>query len=546
VHQPRRGFPDRAAHPTNPVPENVMKLSRWALVAAPLALGACGGFGSAMTAHTDVVAKAAGKELKVEDAAQLLAANPQIPADPQVVRALADLWVDYTLLATAAAEDSSLSVLDMEKFVEDQREEMTVMRYLEANVRVDTSWTDAELEQKWNTEGPGSEIRARHILLSPGGAQEGGPEPTPEQRQQKRQQAEAIQRRAAAGEDFAALAREFTEEPGGKERGGDLDWFGRGRMVPQFEEAAFKLQPGQVSPVVETPFGYHVIKVEDRRQQAMGENREAFRQQLQGTARQTAVNAFVDSLKKVATVQVEAGAPAALKELAAQENLSLRGRAASRSLATYKGGEVTTGEVAELLQGASSSDRESMKDAPEDQIKPFLEDQALREFLLQEARNKNFRLSNAAVDSIRNDARSAIRQVLQLAGFEGRRFPRGKQGEGAISEAVRTLMEQAVAGQRPIRPLGKLGYALRNAYGADVNTAAFQKVVDRMKAIRAAIPPQPGPGRNMPQGQPQGGMPQGMPQGADPRMQGPPQPQGQPAQPQAQPAQPAPTPAPAP
>ena len=517
-----------------------MKLSRWALVAAPLAFGACGGFGSAMTAHTDVVAKAAGKELSVEDAAQLLAANPQIPADPQVVRALADLWVDYTLLATASAEDSSLSVLDMEKFVEDQREEATVMRYLEANVRVDTSWTDAELEQKWNTEGPGSEVKARHILISTGGAgQPGAAEPTPQERQQKRQRAEEVQRRAAAGEDFAALAREFTDEPGGKERGGDLDWFGRGRMVPQFEEAAFKLQAGQVSPVVETPFGYHVIKVEDRRQQAMGENRAAFRQELQGKARQQAVNTFVDSLKKVATVQVQPGAPAALKEMAAQENLSLRGRAASRSLATYKGGEITSGEVAELMQGASMQDRESMKEAPEEQIKPFLEDQALREFLLLEARNKNFRLSNAAVDSIRTDARSAIRQVLQMAGFEGRRFPRGKQGEGAIQEAVRTLMEQAVAGQRPIRPLGKLGYALRNAYGADVNTASFQKVVDRMKAIRAA-----NPAPQQPQGIP-GMPPQGsMPQGADPRMPPPgtdPRTQGQP-----QPAQPAPTPTPAP
>ena len=68
-----------------------------------------GASGEAMTAHTDVVARAAGKELRVEEAPQMLAANPQVPADPQVVRALADLWVDYTLLATAVAEDTSLA-----------------------------------------------------------------------------------------------------------------------------------------------------------------------------------------------------------------------------------------------------------------------------------------------------------------------------------------------------------------------------------------------------------------------------------------------------
>ena len=517
-----------------------MKLSRWALVAAPLAFAACGGFGSAMTAHTDVVAKAAGKELRVEDAAQLLAANPQIPADPQVVRALADLWVDYTLLATAAAEDSTLSVLDMEEFVEDQREEQTVFRFLDANVRTDTSYTDQELEQMWASEGPGVEVKARHILLQPKG-DSATAEPTPQQRQELRQRAEQIRARAAGGEDFAALAAETTEEPGGRERGGDLGWFGRGRMVAQFEQAAFALQPGQISPVVETPFGYHVIKVEDRRQTALGENREPFRQQLKQTARQRAVNTYVDSIKKTANVQVQTGAAEAIKELAGQENLNLRGRAASRELVTYRGGAVTSGEVAELIQEVPANDREQMKEAPDDAVKGFLEDQALREFLLAEARAKNFRLSNAAVDSIRTSARQAIRDVLQVAGLNGRSFPKGKAGNGAIQEAVRQLMEQAVSGQRPIRPLGRLGFALRNAYGADVNTAAFQRVVDRMKAIRAANPqPAQQPGQMPPGSMPQqGGQP--APQPGQPQ---PGQPQPQSGQPQQQPApaQPAPTP----
>jgi peptidyl-prolyl cis-trans isomerase D len=99
------------------------------------------------------------------------------------------------------------------------------------------------------------QIRASHILLTTAGKDEAT----------VRKQAEDLLQQAKAGADFAALATKFSEDAGSKVNGGDLDYFSRGRMVPEFETAAFALEPGQISDIVKSQFGFHIIKVVDKK-----------------------------------------------------------------------------------------------------------------------------------------------------------------------------------------------------------------------------------------------------------------------------------------
>ena len=95
---------------------------------------------------------------------------------------------------------------------------------------------------------PEEEVRARHILV------------------ESKDKARELFEKIAHGADFAQLAKEHSKDPASKDQGGELGFFARGQMVPQFEEAAFKLKRGEVSEPFETQFGWHIVKVDERRQ----------------------------------------------------------------------------------------------------------------------------------------------------------------------------------------------------------------------------------------------------------------------------------------
>jgi peptidyl-prolyl cis-trans isomerase C len=116
---------------------------------------------------------------------------------------------------------------------------------------IKTSVSDADARKLYDEQvaklKPEEEVSARHILVD------------------TEDKAKELKEKIKGGGDFAALAKENSKDPGSKDDGGNLGYFGHGQMVPQFEEVVFKLQKGEVSDPVKTDFGWHLIKIEDRR-----------------------------------------------------------------------------------------------------------------------------------------------------------------------------------------------------------------------------------------------------------------------------------------
>jgi parvulin-like peptidyl-prolyl isomerase len=128
-----------------------------------------------------------------------------------------------------------------------------------ANAGSSTKTADGTPENAAERAGQPNEIAARHLLVSYQGALRASPSVTRSKAEAQTRATEALTR-AKAGEDFEVLVKEFSDEPGAAERGGSLGRFGRGMMVPAFEKAAFKLAPNEISDLIETPFGFHVIQ----------------------------------------------------------------------------------------------------------------------------------------------------------------------------------------------------------------------------------------------------------------------------------------------
>jgi len=204
------------------------------------------------------------------------------------------------LIAAQAATDEELQAYVKEHGPELRQPERRKVQYVAIGLKEFTKpATDAEVEKYYAEHGQEFEMpkkaRAAHILVRV--SETGGSEA---EDKAKAKIADVI-RRAKAGEDFAKLAREVSEDPGTKDKGGDLGLVGKGEMVPAFEQAVFELKKGDVSPEpVRTPFGYHAIKVsevQDGGKKPLKEVAAPIRERLQAEAADRGARARADEVR---------------------------------------------------------------------------------------------------------------------------------------------------------------------------------------------------------------------------------------------------------
>lgn len=238
------------------IARSLLALAAALVVASPLAAQAAGAPATPAAApatQDPVVARVNGTEIHRSD---VLAARQMLPAQvqqipfEQVYPQLLDTLVSNMLAAQAGKKQKLADDPEVKKrlqWAQDQIiEEVYLRRYITASITDDK--VKARYDQFVKEQKPQDQVSAKHILVK------------------TEDEAKAVIEDLKKGGDFAAIAKEKSNDPGTKATGGDLGWFTKDEMVPEFADAAFKLQKGQYTDTpVKTQFGYHVILLVDRR-----------------------------------------------------------------------------------------------------------------------------------------------------------------------------------------------------------------------------------------------------------------------------------------
>ncbi len=452
---------------------NRLRLSLLAFVL--VAASACGAFKDALTGHSDLVARVGSQELLVPDLAQMLV-DSRAPLRPDIARSITQLWVNYQLVGVAAARGDTLGTDEQaDQGMWSAMDQMRLQRYFEVFAAGQPAPDSTKFEEAYNN---GELLGAAHILLAK------QPEGLGLANDSIKREAEQIARTVTAA-TFARVARQRSQDPGSAERGGDYGVFPRGQMVPEFDAGILSVPPGGITGVVETQYGYHII-----RRSTWPEVREQFAAAYTSLAAQRAESTFFAQVDEGANIEVKRNAPKLVKAIAEDVDAYRDDRTV---VATSRKGNLTAGRLAAWM-GAfppQSQVRAQVMQAADSLMPLFVTNIMRNELLLKAADSAGVQLDSAEVREMRAAFRGGVASVmaaLQLTpqaladsavDVEGR--------EALAAQRVEAYLRALLGNQAEfVEVPEQIALVLRDRYETRVIPAALDRALAEATRLRAA------------------------------------------------------------
>ncbi len=451
-----------------------MRLRLATVVLGTLILAGCR---DAFRSRSDLVARAGSAELPVDTLAAIVAGGKGVRAQRNVIEQLADMWVDYALFAQhIASGDSLLDSATVVAAMWPEVEQSIANTFHDTLVARRTALDSTQVDSVYQA---GEYRLIRHILFRT------TPDMSPTQKAAKKKEAEALLAKLQHGESWAQASK-ATEEPNGAQREGSLGVItARDQLVPAFLEAAFQLEPGQLSPVTETQFGYHIIQ-----RPSLRDVREEYRQGLEMRLQHVFDETYLDSLPVKYHFKVNDGAVAAIRGMAKDP---LRAKESHVVLGTYDGGTFRLSDFARWIQAFPVQARAQIPQANDEQLNQIVTTLMRNEVLMREARNSGVTLTPAAYQAVRAEFAREVAMAERVMGLVGdtlsqiKALPSGAKRSAAISRLVEEYLRGIVTNRRTFASIPPfLADRLRAASSWDVNPVGVDNALKRATELQAA------------------------------------------------------------
>lgn len=465
-------------------------MRRLLIAAGLLGIAGCSNFRDLFSAHADVAATAGALELKTDRLGQILAGPKGAQLNLEAAQYVANLWTDYALFSQAVARGKlpSDSAAIAEVFWPDIAD-IRSKHWFDSLLARRSKVSPAAADSVYNGNG----VRVfQHILFRV------DPNAVPEERAAVHKQAEAALARLKGGADFGQMAAQLSQDGSAQDQG-FLPPKPKGAFVTAFDSAGWSLAPGALSGIVETPYGYHIIK---------RPNAAAVQDRLTTWLREGAGvrldSLYLDSLGIQRKVKIATTAPATIRSAVEDMDASSKSR---KAIATYQGGEMTVGDLIRWVRQIPPAFVTQIKTASDSQLVSFARQVTNSELLLRQADSAKVTLTPVEWQEIRQHYTTQVDSLKADMGITGADFADSTLAEGERVKVAGLKLEQyfdaLLAGKTRLRPLpSTLASVLRARMPHRLYEAGLQRGLEQARALRTktdstgapgAVHPAPGP-----------------------------------------------------